>query len=918
MSVFPQETDLKFSISKQLEAAREGLLDIGLRNPLLNYRTHSKSNKLLKRRLEIVDESPTQVHSILVTKGKGMSFSPQLTKEVEENGSESILPATPYSAEELRKRHSDLFLQTKLSEQKLDVTLLEMYRTARTLQQEQGINNLYIALGMLRWFEADVSEEARLAPLILIPVYLERDTARSQMQVVYSGDEFTYNRSLEAKLREFSIALPTIPEGEELDIQAYFEKVEVALRTKPKWSLQKEAIHLSFFSFTKLLMHRDLNPANWPSERQPSNHPIIQSLLGDGFRFEQSEFAEGEFIDQRLTPKDLLHVVDADSSQTVVIHDVSQGKNLIVEGPPGTGKSQVITNIIASSVAKGKKALFVAEKMTALEVVKRRLDQVGLGNACLELHSHKTNKKDFLDELKRTLELPNSQQITDHKIDELNGVQKQLNEYASAVNTQMSDSEVTPYKAFGELHLLGQKVGSKQLSLDHATLGQWKPRDVEHKQKLAEKLTQWLGQHGQPHEHLFWGSKKRVFTPLDQPTLHMALDRALDATKRLEKSSSELANVFGLSLPQTYRDTQQLANAVKKKLTAPQLEGINLEDESWLSQSKRVDELLQKGKLLRDTRTHYSPILEPSAWSQNVQEEYKAIKTYSSKWWRIFNGSFRKSQSTLRSIYRDQPDKSFEKQLEVLRAILQDQQQSKAFEEGVDFAARLFGTQWQGLNSEFDRLSQTTKWIQELRQEIMEGDAPNWTIRLITDKHNVEFRHHLAETETSLLYFASTIKEMIEVLELDENMFLQGQKIANQPFGFITNMLECFNAQLPELKAMTDYNLLSLQLSEENLESVQNPVLEDFGLAEHLSSLLRKAWLEFHLKQAYVERPILAQFDRNLHESLIERFRNLDKLSFEINQKKIASLHLRNLPDRQSNTIELSILKHEFEKKKRR
>ncbi|MGL4611138.1 MAG: DUF4011 domain-containing protein [Trueperaceae bacterium] len=917
MSVLPQEIDLKSSIPKQLEVAREGLLDIGLRNPLLNYRTHSKSNKLLKRRLEIFDESPTEVHSILIAKGKSMSFSPQPTKEVEETGGENILPATPYSAEELKKRHNDLYLQTKLSEQKLDVTLLEMYRTARTLQQEQGINNLYIALGMLRWFEADFSEEVRLAPLILIPVYLERDNARSQIQVTYSGDEITFNRSLEAKLREFNIVLPTIPEDEELNISAYFEKAEVALRTKPKWSVQKEAIHLAFFSFTKLLMHRDLNPANWPSERQPGNHPIIQSLLGDGFRFEEAEFAEGEFIDQRLTPKDLLHVVDADSSQTVVIHDVSQGKNLIVEGPPGTGKSQVITNMIASSIARGKKALFVAEKMTALEVVKRRLDQVGLGDACLELHSHKTNKKDFLAELKRTLELPNSYQVIDTRIDELGNVQKQLNEYASAVNTHIGDSEVTPYKAFGELYLLGQKVGSWQLSLNYAVLGQWKPRDLERKQKLAEKFTQWLGQHGQPHEHLFWGSKKRVFTPLDQPTLHTALGKALDATKRLEKSSSELANVFGLSLPQTYRDAQQLTNAVNKKLTAPQLEGINLEDENWLSQSNHVDKLLQQGKLLRDTRTYYSPILEPLAWKQDVQEEYKAIKTYGSKWWRIFNGSFRKSQLTLRGLYRELPDKSFEKQLEVLRAILQDQQQSKAFEEGMDFATRLFGSQWQGLTSEFDKLSQTAKWVQQLRQEIVAGDTPEWTTKLITDKHSVEFKHHLVETENALSSFVFGIKEVVEALEFDENLLLQGQKIENQPLGVIQNMLERLNAQVPELKAMADYNLLSLQLSEENLESVKNAVLKDFGLAEHLSSLLRKEWLEFHLKQAYAERPILAQFDRDSHESLIERFRNLDKLSFEINQKKIASLHLRGLPVRQLNSLEHSILKREFEKKKR-
>ena len=117
-----------------------------------------------------------------------------------------------------------------------------------------------------------------------------------------------------------------------------------------------------------------------------------------------------------LDPVNLIHIRDADSSQALAIEEVRQGRNLIIQGPPGTGKSQTITNVIATAVREGRRVLFMAEKMAALDVVKRRLDDVGLGDVCLELHSHKASKKLVLDEIARTLELgrPKAPNIASH------------------------------------------------------------------------------------------------------------------------------------------------------------------------------------------------------------------------------------------------------------------------------------------------------------------------------------------------------------------------------------------------------------------------------------------------------------------------------------------------------------------------
>jgi Cdc6-like AAA superfamily ATPase len=134
-------------------------------------------------------------------------------------------------------------------------------------------------------------------------------------------------------------------------------------------------------------MFHDLNPNTWPEDSLPSQHDVLRALMDSGFGVSESVIGDDEHIDQHVDPKEMHQVVDADSSQTVAILDVVGGKNLVIQGPPGTGKSQTITNLVAEAIGNGKKVLFVAEKMAALEVVKRNLDKIGLGDACLELHT---------------------------------------------------------------------------------------------------------------------------------------------------------------------------------------------------------------------------------------------------------------------------------------------------------------------------------------------------------------------------------------------------------------------------------------------------------------------------------------------------------------------------------------------------
>ena len=220
------------------------------------------------------------------------------------------------------------------------------------------------ALGFLEWTESPSAEKTIRSPLILIPVELERQQVRTQFSLRWSGAELLTNLSLQAKLADQGIEFPDLETPEDkTGIAAYFETIEDAI-SNMEWRIVPE-IYLGFFSFTKFVMYKDLGPEQWEMD----THPLLKSILGETTK-DPNDYGDGGFqpeeIDVKLPSQSLYHVMDADSSQIAVIEDIKAGRDLVVEGPPGTGKSQTVTNIMAELLAAGKKVLFVSEKMAAL------------------------------------------------------------------------------------------------------------------------------------------------------------------------------------------------------------------------------------------------------------------------------------------------------------------------------------------------------------------------------------------------------------------------------------------------------------------------------------------------------------------------------------------------------------------------
>ncbi len=350
------------------------------------------------------------------------------------------------------KAHWDAQLTTRLTPTGLQKRLLDLYTDARTLQEEQGVNVLYLAAGYLRWRATSTPQTDRFAPLVLIPVQLERSTAGEKFHLKWTGDEIQANLSLQLFLqREFGLRLPNIDEFETLDIEAYMASVEAMLDGKETWGVLRDDAILGLFSFAKFMMYRDLDPQSWEGIGGMEAIPMLRGVMQDGFPG-ASLTDESSDLDRIVPPSKMRHVVDCDSSQALVVHDVLQGSSILVQGPPGTGKSQTIANIISAAVAEGKRVLFVAEKMAALEVVKRRLDHVGVGVACLELHSNKANKRSLLEELRQTLSLGDPKRnSTAPIIEQLTERRDTLNAHAERLHQPHAPSALTAYQVFGQL-----------------------------------------------------------------------------------------------------------------------------------------------------------------------------------------------------------------------------------------------------------------------------------------------------------------------------------------------------------------------------------------------------------------------------------------------------------------------------------
>lgn len=349
----------------------------------------------------------------------------------------------PAAVGQRESKHTDSEIQTLLLPDDMQGRLAGVLDQAKTTEQEMGVSVLHLAIGFLEWLDAPQAEKPMIAPLLLYPVELDRKPMRAKGQYRYflrGNAEPVINITLRQRLAQEDLVVPEIEDGD--TAETYMAKVAKVIEGKPRWRVRRFAT-LGLFSFSRLVMYNDLNPSRWSGDAELARAGVMGELFG---RREAGDpkIELHDIEDPAVEDEVPLLIRDADSSQHQAIIDVMRGRNLVIKGPPGTGKSQTIANIIAAALVKNKHVLFIAEKAAALDVVKKRLDEAGLGEFCFELHSTKAKKSEVLSSLERRLNVRSrgSSASIESALRELRTLRERLTKHASTINLPFSALEV--------------------------------------------------------------------------------------------------------------------------------------------------------------------------------------------------------------------------------------------------------------------------------------------------------------------------------------------------------------------------------------------------------------------------------------------------------------------------------------------
>lgn len=907
-------------VRRKLEEARKDLLDLSLRNTLLNFRD------LKARGVHIVDELSTEIFQILVLEEKTMSFLPKLEEVAgEQEGvlewNESVAFEQPADApESFAERHVDTKLQTPYSNAKLQRRLLNTHYLGNSSIQERGINVLYLALGMLHWYEDASSDLLRRAPLVLVPVTLYRTNVQSRFKLKYSGTEPGGNHCLELKLKQdFAIDLPAFPELEEIDFDSYFEAVALELAAKPRWSVEQNDISLGFFFFQKLLMYEDLDSERWPDGEAPHRHSLLVSLLGDGFNDDPSLFGEDRSLDDVVDPKTLLQVVDADSSQTVAIQSVLQGKNLVIQGPPGTGKSQTITNLIGEAIANGEKVLFVAEKMAALDVVKRRLRSIGVDDACLELHSHTANKRSFVQELARTLKLGRPGASGREEVAaRIRQARDQLNLYAKEVNRPIGASGLSPFQVYGRFIKEQRTLESLSPPPFHSSgLATWTAAEFRERRREVRELEELIGRIGVPEQHPFWGSEADVYVrPMDGPQLKEAAQSAVVALRDLQSASTRLAEHLELPPPVDLEQVGRILRAAEHLDEAPPLEEVDVTSSAWTEQRGQVEEALELGSEIGAARSSHDDLL-PDAWGSDVLSTRGTIAEYGDKWWRFLSPSYRQAKRELASLWKNEIPKSREAQLDALDAILLVKRLRADLEQLQELLGELYGNR-PSETDDWRSMTEVFRFLTTVHDGIANRSLPEKTIELLNRREvSTELQSLRREVSDAQAEFRTALEEALLAAKYpQERTGSPWDALASHSLSALEARLGSWIREPERLRDIALLNQLSKKLDEAGLKELLKVATTWSKASSGLTSLFARARYAALVEQAFEERPVLASFTHTTHEGNITQFRKADELLLERNRVFVARQHHSELPQL-TGAGQSGTLLHEMQKKRR-
>ncbi|MEO9656367.1 DUF4011 domain-containing protein [Marinomonas sp.] len=901
----------------RLDRWQRKLLSLTAVNPLLNHKDSKSSLSFVVPDAGLLEDLLASGARISVEPFPKLSSSSQDSDIHEQRTGDDI--KREYALNALRKKQ----LLVSLTEDELTKRSVEIYRKTQTSMQEGGSNTLFLAVGFLFWKKDKNDEKRYRAPLILLPVSLERKSVRSGIKIIASDDEPTFNTTLiEMLKRDFGIDLSKLagdlPEDESgLDVSQIFAWVRSAVKDAPGFELVDE-VALGHFSFAKYLMWKDLVER---ADQLKQNDVVKHLLETPRERYESDiSFVEPNELDYQYSPSDLLTPLPADSSQIAAVATADRGKDFVIIGPPGTGKSQTISNLIAHMLGKGKKVLFVSEKTAALEVVHRRLKDIGLGSFCLELHSNKAKKADVLAQLNESWTQSGAQtaEAWQAKSEQLKRSRDMLNGLVEALHRQRSNG-MTAYYAMGVK--IRDSALLEKVELSWPSADQHSVQELQHMREVVENLTVQANAIGSVNQHPLayiqaddWGPAWQDGLIKSAQTLKVA---SKDAKQAVDGFVSALGFEFGdISISQLAL-LEELGQVLLDSYRTQSGYALEPDGQDLIEALEQAVTLLQSYiRLQSELSCDYSPLAWKSIDPAGLKSEWQAANE---AW-------FLKRFFATRKIIKDvkakgaQGEPNLDQDIVVLAELkekgeaiagldrqlsnLKDWNSHDTNPEAVA-ALQLIGVRARKVVSQ---LAPDTEALMALRSKVrsllhdgndlLASDGPIG-IAIIRMIENIS-QFDLAFTD----FKSRAASESVDALD---------------NFDAIAEMADVILSKQVELKAWCAWNKRKHDAQDLQLGSLVTAIESGAITPEEIEDAFEAAYCAWWSKALINEDRVLREFSSPEHEQTILNFQALDKEFCRLTAQYIAAKLSGQIPSKDTGTKASSwgVLRHEIQKKTR-
>lgn len=767
--------------------------------------------------------------------------------------------------------------------------LKKLRKEANALVKEKGVNSLFVAIGTLTWNVAEKPKELITSPILLIPVELGKTPRKEDYTLYSTEEEVALNPVLVQKLStDFGITLPENQIEQDLGYDELLKGICQAVAEYPDWKVENTA-YISLFQRTKAAMIQDIERLE-QNEEIVANHPILLGLAGNSTAYELTipQTIDARELDERVDPESVFQILEADSSQQVVIEAAKAGLSFVVQGPPGTGKSQTIVNIIAELISANKRVLLVSEKETALEVVFNKLKECGLEDTCLNLHHRgTTNKKYFYEHLNKTVsKLLQRHESPDQSVlfNKLRLYRQTLKDHPVRLHQKQQPLNKSAFELYGELIRL-ERANIPVLEFTLANVNEWSESRLLDAKELLRKFSVFLPFFRGEQKTVWTRSQLRDFTFERRSEFLGGIENLRQAIELVKRTRVRLGELLG---GETSTDLEALYSAVTHVIAVPQV------PEGWPrgTDVKTLHQLFcdleweVKAIQTNDLKTKYSDEilnLNVSTLLERYQKYKEIFRFFRLAYWQDRLSILK--HRTVKGRVSDKKclvsDKELMSDLEIAVRLKLLRDRLRTPEHPARLAFRpFFSTEKPDLNG----IRRALNWLIELQKYDLD------TQKIATAISAIDCRRELEKLRDNLEITQQQIKDGLDFLL---NYFPQDflAPLKTQSLEAVEEFINTAENELDLFEDWLTYQNLLEQINALGAGTFLDKLRESEIALESWYSVLEKGVYENWLTLIHSNNPELRNFRSHLHEQVVREFSEVDKKQYEVARERLRHLH---------------------------